>query len=335
MDLSVSVALCTYNGERFVADQVRSILAQSVLPHEIVVSDDGSTDDTVRVVERTVAAAAAQVSVRYLRGAEPLGVTRNFERAIRATTGDLVMLSDQDDVWHVDRVALALADFADRPDLLLWHGDARLVDETGNELGYSLFDTLGARPDEIARVNTGEALAQYVRRNLVTGATTVFRRSLLEPALPFPPEWIHDEWLGAIAAATGEVHASSAKVIDYRQHSSNEIGAVRPTLARKVRRMLEPRDGRYVRLAARAEALVARLDEIGAPASSRELAVRKRDFEAVRAGYPRSRIARVPSVLAGLRRGSYAELSSQGDLDALRDVLHPAGRQPAGAGATE
>ena len=326
MNPTVSVALCTYNGERFVAEQMRSILNQSLPPTEIVVSDDGSSDATLRVIEREVAAAARRVAVRYLRGTAPLGVTRNFERAISATTGALVVLSDQDDVWHADRVAVAVADFAARPELLLWHGDARLVDESGRSLGFSLYDSLGARPEEIARVNDGHALAQYLRRNLVTGATTVFRRELLEAAMPFPSGWVHDEWLGAIAAATGEVYASSLRVIDYRQHSSNEIGAVRPTLAHKLRRMLEPRDGRYVGFAARAEALVDRLHVVGAPAGVLELVGRKRDFEVMRAGYPRARMARLRPVLVGLRNGSYAELSSQGALDVVRDLVQPAGR---------
>jgi len=320
---SVSVALCTYNGAAYLGDQLRSILEQSVPPAEIVIADDGSTDGTLELIEGVIAAGPA-VSIRLLRGVAPLGVTRNFERAIRATTGDLVVLCDQDDVWHPDRVAVALRDFEASPGLLLWHSDARLVDGAGADLGFGLFESLALTSADIAEINDGDALAVYIRRNLVTGATAVIDRRLLSAALPFPDAWVHDEWLGAIAAATGRVHVSTTASIDYRQHSTNQIGVVRPTLRHRIGRMLEPRGDRYAILAARAEALVRRLETVGDHPAALRLAERKLEFEVERARYPQNRLARVRPVLRRLRSGSYRELSSQGTLDVVRDIIQPA-----------
>jgi len=319
---TVSVALCTYNGERFVAEQLRSILAQSSPPSQIVVSDDGSTDATVAVVERELASSGIDVTV--IRGESPLGVTGNFERAIAAATGDIVVLCDQDDVWHPQRLSAAVADLEADPAALLWHSDARLVDESGADLGLSLFETLGVGEAELAAINRGDAFAQFIRRNLVTGATVVFRRELLAASLPFPSQWVHDEWLAVIAAATGRVRASSTALIDYRQHSANVIGVTRPTMRTKIDRMLEQRGDRYRRLSARADILVERLETVGVAPDTLALARAKRDFERVRAAYPAARIARVRQVVAAFRRGDYARLSSQGNLDVVRDLLHHA-----------
>ena len=145
---SVSVAICTHNGEQFIEEQLRSVLAQTRVPTQIVVSDDASTDRTVEVV-RTVIAANEQInpdsstSFSLIINAVPLGVAANFEQAINACTGKFVALCDQDDVWLPRRVEAALDAFDRHPSLLLVHSDARLIDEGGAELAPSLFRVLG------------------------------------------------------------------------------------------------------------------------------------------------------------------------------------------------
>src|SRR4051812_21689758 len=121
----VSVALCTHNGAAFIAEQLESIAGQRPAPAEIVLSDDASADDTVAIA-RAVMAEHPGIDFRVLENRPALGVTGNFERAVAACTGDLVALSDQDDLWHDGRLALVSAIFASRPELLLLHSDARL-----------------------------------------------------------------------------------------------------------------------------------------------------------------------------------------------------------------
>lgn len=324
MPLSISVALCTYNSERFIEEQLRSILTQSLRPDEIVVGDDGSTDATLDLIRALVTAEGGGVRLTVLPVGDRLGVTANFERTVAACIGDLIALSDHDDVWHPDRLAMAVPAFEADPDLLLQHADARLVDADGAPLGVSLFEGLTVSAAERAAIDEGRAIDAYIRRNLATGATVLFRRELLEAALPFPPEWVHDEWLAVIAAVIGRVQLLDQQVIDYRQHGANQIGVAAPTLRYRIGRMLEAREDRLARLSVRARALVSRLDELDVPDATRRLVREKAVFETIRAAYPANRLARVPRVLMQWRVGSYARFASQGALDVARDLLQRA-----------
>lgn len=323
---TVSIALCSYNGEAHLAAQLDSILAQSSLPEEIVLSDDGSTDGTVALLERFRGrAAAAGIATMLLTKAAPSGVTANFARAIAACTGDLVILCDQDDVWMPERISRARTTFEKDPGLLLLHGDARLVGADGSPLGTSLFAALGVHADDIAVINGGAAFDRYLRRNLATGATLTLRRTLFDTAAPIPGEWVHDEWLAVIAAATGRVNVTAEQLVDYRQHGRNQIGVRAPTFAYRVERMLGSAPDRNVVLARRSALLSERLATLdGVSPSIRRAAARKSAFEAARAAMPRLRIARIPRILT--LTAWYPRFASQGRLDMVRDLLRPPGR---------
>jgi glycosyltransferase involved in cell wall biosynthesis len=325
VSLSVSVAMCTRNSSRFIGPQIDSILAQSVPPNELIVADDASTDDTVQRIECAVERAGTPFPLVVLTAEEPFGVTKNFERAVRACASDLIALSDHDDVWHSDRLETDVAAFEHDDDLLLLHSNAVLIDEDGRPLDRDLFESLRVSGDELEAIAEGNGFEVYIRRNLVTGAATMFRRSLLEAALPFPEHWVHDEWLGIIAAAFDGARASRTAVIDYRQHGRNQIGVRPPSLRNRLGRMVQPRVDRYVRIARRSELLVERIDTLPVSERWKELAHRKRDFERVRAAYPRPRLRRVGPVLRQWRSGDYALLSSQRAVDVVRDLVQPAG----------
>lgn len=330
-DARISVALGTRNGGAYVARQVASILNQRPAPLELVVGDDDSSDDTLAVIERVHADARAAdpalpTTLRIIRRSPALGVTANFAATLAACEGDLIALSDQDDEWMPGKLAALAAAFDADPGLLLAHSDARLVDGDGQPLGLTLLDALEATPGERAGLVAGDALPVLLRRNLVTGATVMLRRSLLEAALPIPGEWVHDEWLAAVAAATGRVRLVPESLIDYRQHGANQIGARRPTLADKLARLREPRAGRAARLARRAALLAERGRALGVAADAQTQLDAKADHEARRARLPRLRIARVPAVVAGAVSGRYGRYS-RGAMDVLRDLATPAGEE--------
>ncbi|WP_165307781.1 glycosyltransferase family 2 protein, partial [Agromyces binzhouensis] len=255
----------THNGARFVGEQVRTILAQTRPVDEIVVSDDASTDDTVAIVERAVREhreAGGAVELNVLRNVEPLGVTANFEQALRAATGDLVALSDQDDVWRPDRVAVAVAAFAERPALQLVAADADLIDAEGAAMAATLFGTLGVDESLRASVDGAAAFDELLRRNLLTGATMMLRRDLVELAAPFPPSWVHDEWLAIVASVSGGIAVSPEPLIGYRQHGANQIGVTSLGWGGRIDRLRAARTERNGRLLARAVALAERLPGI-------------------------------------------------------------------------
>jgi glycosyltransferase involved in cell wall biosynthesis len=326
--LTVSVALCTHNGELYVAEQVASILGQSLAPAEIVLSDDASTDGTVAAVRRVVDGFAASNGsapmLRVIENATALGVAGNFAQAIAATSGDLVALSDQDDVWHPERLERLAAAFDREPGLALVHSDARLVDGTGADAGVGLLESLEVTPWERAEIHAGRAFDVFLRRNLVTGATAVASRGLVDVALPVPPGWIHDEWLAIVGAAIGRVDLLEEKLTDYRQHGGNQIGARKPTLRDKISRLREPRAERNANLLERARSLVTRLEGLGSavPPADLELARAKLVHEEFRSALPASRPRRVIPVLReGAQR--YARFS-RGRADRVRDILQPA-----------
>lgn len=321
---TVSVALCTHNGADYIEEQLRSILAQTHPVDEIIVSDDASRDDTIARIRSIVGESPEAPVLRVLLNDSPLGVTRNFEQAVQATTGDLIALCDQDDVWRSDKIAVMVDRFARQPHLSLLFSDAALVDERGESLSMSLFDALEVTAADLAALRGPDAFATLLRRNLVTGATAMFARDLLPTAAPFDPAWVHDEWLAIIAAATGTIDAVPEQLISYRQHGGNQIGVASPTLRYKLRRMLEPRGTRNTDLAQRSAHLHARLDALGVGAPITERARDKAAFEDARARLSPRRLRRIPRVLALARSGDYERFASQGRRDILRDLLQPA-----------
>jgi len=321
--LRVSVALCTFDGAEFLDAQLDSILAQTSPPDEMVIADDGSTDGTLAIVDGFVERAPFPVTV--LREPGPGGVTANFERAIVATTGDVVVLSDQDDVWSAERIAVARRRFAADEALDLLFADADLVDADGAPLGLRLFEALEISERERVALAAGDAVPVFLRRNLATGAATAVRRRLVDRALPFPPEWVHDEWLAMVAAITGSIAMDETAVIDYRQHGRNQIGMRTPGLRQKVSRILEPRGGRNRALAARGHALADRLADgsIAAEPAIVRAAEEKAVFESLRAEMSPRRHRRLGTIAALALTGRYRRFASRGDADVIRDLLQP------------
>jgi len=333
LGVSLSVALCTHNGARFIEEQLRSIFDQTIPPNQLVISDDASSDDTVSLSKAVVARYAAlpshaPVEVIIRQNASPLGVVRNFESAILATSGDLVALSDQDDVWRLDRLARSLQKFESRPDLDLVFANARLVDSAGECLGRTLFEVLEIGAAEQATLHSGDALSLFIRRNFATGATMMFRRRLLDTSMPFPSHWVHDEWLAIMAAATSRIDLIDEPLIDYRQHGSNVIGVDFPTFRRKVKRVLEPRAGRNERISRQFEQFAEHLESLTGSISAEvlSLARAKARFEADRERLPTARLRRLAPILAANRHGWYAKFASQGRFDMVRDLLQPHGK---------
>ncbi|GAB2561956.1 glycosyltransferase [Leucobacter ruminantium] len=322
----ISVALGTHNGERFIGEQIASILAQTRPVDEIVLSDDASQDRTVAIVEDAVAAhrdahgTAPELVV--LRNDPPLRVTKNFEQALSTATGDLIALCDQDDVWHPERIERLSARFDD-PAALYVFSNARQVDAAGAPLGHDLFTALAMSDGERSLIESGRAYDQFLRRNLATGATVMLRRSLVEAARPFPESWLHDEWLAVVAALRDGVRMHDEALTDYRQHGGNEVGMTRLGLAQKLRMFAEPRTERNRRLFLRAQALAARVEALEGATPARVAQAREKYlFEEARQAYPEARALRLVPILHQLRLGRYRRYGT-GVKDAVRNLLQP------------
>jgi glycosyltransferase involved in cell wall biosynthesis len=224
----ISVALCTYNGSRFLDVQLESILAQNRQPYELVVCDDRSTDDTVAIVERF--ARRAPFPVRIEQNPTTLGSTKNFEKAIRLCTGDFIATCDQDDVWLPEKLALSHAALAADPARGLVFSDADVVDDSLRSLGHTMWQTIHFGRTDRRQVQRGKSFEVLLRKWLVTGATMMFRADFLPFVLPIPESWIHDGWIAFIVSALAPIGFVDQPLIKYRQHAAQQIGGKKLTL---------------------------------------------------------------------------------------------------------
>jgi len=260
--MTLSVALCTFNGERFLLNQLQSIAAQTRLPDEIVVCDDRSQDATTAVIGEFARRVNFKVSLCV--NAERLGATQNFARAFSLCSGEILVPCDQDDVWEPDKLAVLDSAFRDDPRLLLAFHDLAVVTPEGILTGGTQWERLGFGQALQARVNGGEAFESLLRFNLVTGAAMAFRASLGRTALPIPECFVHDEWIALVAAAAGRVLSIDRPLTRYRQHGRQAIGPAAPNLITQFRHARNSMDrAHFVRMVERTRRLRERLTAAG------------------------------------------------------------------------
>lgn len=215
--------MTTYNGHRYVGLQLQSMADQTRLPDEIVIGDDQSTDATSDVVAE-FAARHPRISVRYERNSERLGSTLNFESVVRRCSGDVVVFSDQDDVWKPNRIARMLEVFDNNPYVAYVFSNGELIDEKGSVLVGTLFDSVDFTAEERRRYQNGEAMDILLRHNVITGAALAVRRAYLIKVLPFQTDWWHDYYLAFLLEVNGGGVVLDEPLIQYRCHGSQQVG---------------------------------------------------------------------------------------------------------------
>ncbi|HEX6624373.1 MAG TPA: glycosyltransferase family 2 protein [Pyrinomonadaceae bacterium] len=330
--MKFSVAMCTYNGARFLREQLDSIAAQTRPPDELVVCDDRSTDGTTDLV--AAFAAAARFPVRLHVNTENLGSTKNFDRAVSLCTGDLIALADQDDVWLPRKLELSEGALAASPRAGLVFTDAEVVDERLAPLGFTLWQRINFSEEEKALIRRGRGFDVLLEHNVVTGATMAFRAELRDLVLPIPTEGrlIHDGWIALLAAAVSDLAFVELPLVQYRQHEAQQLGAVkggefehrRATFAEVLEAAQATRGADYLRELNWLEPFCARLAEQGGAYRSRAGVVRlngRLTHLRARASLPRGRLARVPIVLRELLTMRYHR-HSRGVLSFAKDLFN-------------
>jgi len=231
--------MCTCNGEKYLQSQLDSIAQQTRQPDELVVSDDASTDHTVDIIRDY--SATVPFPVRLYINEQRMGSSRNFEQAIGLCHGSVVVLSDQDDVWVINKLASMESFFVRHPDTLALFTDAVIVDQALRPMGHHLWDTLKFSARERREVEDGNMIRTLLRHNVVTGATMAFRAELRPLILPVPGGVVHDAWIALLAAVAGRVRIIFQPLILYRQHSANQIGVTKLSITERIRRPCEQR----------------------------------------------------------------------------------------------
>jgi len=212
----ISVALCTFNGGHFIGQQLESIINQSRPPDELIICDDASTDDTIDIVSSI--AAGRLSTIHIIQNKKSLGCVKNFEKAIKCTTGDIIFLSDQDDVWFKEKILIMMSPFVESDGVGLVYSDAILTDTELKPIGHTLF---GRRKK--LKLLEKRLPHQMVRGIGINGCTMAFRSCLKDFVLPIMESegWGHDHWIAFIAHAVMDSRPINKPLMYYRRHTHN------------------------------------------------------------------------------------------------------------------
>ena len=325
--MKISVAMCTYNGAPFLREQLDSIAAQTLPPHELVVCDDQSTDATRDIVADF--AVTAPFPVRFHVNEQNLGSTKNFERAIRLCEGDVIALSDQDDVWLPEKLRRIEDCLHRNPDVGLVFTDAEIVDEHLRPLGYRLWESVGFDKTHRRLVRSGRVLDVLLPGWTVTGATMAFLANFKNLVLDIPTDLplIHDGWIALLIASVADVSFIEEPLIKYRQHSHQQIGARErkpdgsggPALVKKAIRRSNPYFT-MIAIGMRAHDRLSQFRDVyKCDRALAMLSARIRHLHA-RASLPQQKFSRLGHVLRELLSRRY-HLYSNGVYSAVKDLL--------------
>jgi glycosyltransferase involved in cell wall biosynthesis len=319
--MRISIALASYNGARFIGEQLESLAAQARLPDELVICDDGSSDETVAIAEAF--AARAPFAVRIERNPENLGLNANFAKAMSLATGDVILISDQDDIWYPEKIAAIEAALAADPSHPSLIHDEHIMAPDGSRMEGTILE-------RIRRVGYGD---DY----FVSGNCTAHRRALLPLLLPVPEGDHYDGWFARVVTRLGLRQLLDRPLQFYRRHGDNatepEVTAAAPTLwsISSPYGLADARAGWTVEIAhfdALAERVRANLDLVESLVGPARAAAALARIEAERSrlsarsdllSTPRWR--RGPTVARLWARGFYRDFA--GAKSALKDLIRP------------
>ena len=329
--MKISVAMCTHNGARYLREQLDSIAGQTRSPDELVVCDDASTDATREIIRNFSVSAPFPV---YLHINEAiLGSTKNFEKAITICAGEVIALSDQDDVWRADKLAMIEKTFFKNPGIGMVFSDAEIVDDQLGTLGRRLWNESGFDKEKQGLIRSGKAFDVLLPAWWVTGATMAFQAKFKDLVLPIPTNlpMIHDGWISLMIAAVAKVTFIEEPLILYRQHDRQQLGAPMKRsdeggkAETKLLARLEalPRRNSYLDLVRSLNAIHERLllkgDSVGDGISPIE--DRLKHLQA-RSNLPGQAVSRLTLVLKELLTMRYHKYSN-GISSAAKDLLYP------------
>ncbi len=229
----ISVAIATYNGEKFLRDQIDSVLAQSYPNIELVIGDDASSDSTLRIIEDYV---QKDARIRVQKNNENIGFLRNFERIIYSCKGKYIAFCDQDDIWERNHLSLLYDEIKCRQ-VSLVGANADVVNEQMEPQGYTVLDTTGV-------VSIPQTTSDYrfmlFHINIFQGAAMMIDRDLISYSLPIPEEIrFHDWWFALCAVENGGVSYLPQSVLKYRQHGKNITENEKSNVFQKFRRFFD------------------------------------------------------------------------------------------------
>lgn len=216
--MKISIALCTYNGSKYLTEQLESLKNQTIKADEIVVCDDCSSDNTIEILKQY----KDILNIKIFVNNKVFGVTKNFEKAISLCNGDIIFLCDQDDIWERNKIEKMSSVFVDNNiGCVLCNGI--LIDEENKQIkNYTLWNSFGI--DKINKENFNFEI--LINKLFFTGIAMAFRSDLRKYILPISKNAFHDEWIGFICAYKSKIYFLKDKLVNYRIHKNQKIGII-------------------------------------------------------------------------------------------------------------
>jgi glycosyltransferase involved in cell wall biosynthesis len=206
----VSIAMATYNGAKYINEQLDSIVHQSYQNIEIIIVDDCSTDNTINIIRNYKEKFS---NITLLQNAVNSGVTKTFEKAIVASTGFFIAICDQDDIWELNKIEILVNEIGEHDAV---YSNSLLVDKNGESLNKSF--------TSIMNMKTYYGGTPFLLSNSVPGHTILMKKAFVQDILPFPLKMLFDLWIGFCAAANNGIKFVDKTLVRYRQHDTNTIG---------------------------------------------------------------------------------------------------------------
>ncbi len=206
----VSVVMPTYNGEKYIAQQLQSLSEQTFKDFKLIVTDDNSSDNTISVIKQF----KDKFEIKIVKNEKNLGYNKNFEKAISLADTEYIAMCDQDDIWHKDKLSLLLENIKENS---LIYANSHLIDEDGTSLGISLSQKLKSN-----FISTHSVLP-FIYANCVSGHASLFKKELIPYILPFPKKIYYDLWIAVNAASLNGVKYLDKDLVDYRQHVNSVV----------------------------------------------------------------------------------------------------------------
>lgn len=209
----VSIALCTYNGDAYLKQQLDSIVNQSYPEIELIVVDDCSTDNTLNILKEY---SARYSFIKLFINPKNLGYIRNFEKAMSLCNGDFIALSDQDDIWDLNKIEKQVKAIGNN--LLIYH-DSEFVDQNGESLSLYMSD--------IMNLYRGDQPEVFLFFNCISGHSVLMKKELRNELLPFPEAYFHDWWMGYVGTNLGSIDFIEESLVKYRQHQKADTNILK------------------------------------------------------------------------------------------------------------
>lgn len=241
-NFKVSVAMITYNGVKYIEKQLLSILNQTVKPDEVIISDDGSNDGTVELIEGIIEKySSSEINIILLTDNPVHGINPNYCWAVRHTTGDIIFSSGQDDIWREDKIEKVLEVYNQYPDAFVVASDLSMVDNKGNpyfgKTVHIYIDKAGLENGATVKLDRANYLSLAETVTLIAGPVLSFKRSIYDLVIPLPVNIYEDQWIEFIGVAEDSMYYLNEKTTYYRVHDSASNSA-NISLYKRIKRTL-------------------------------------------------------------------------------------------------